>query len=411
MSETARHGLIQLAGRQILPNLWMALTLQKHGMLSRHEVIHSDDKRESADPAEQLVRLVGQQERVFPNVEPVEHVLDETEPTLWHTRHTALAIMDEAKATGAQHTGWILHVTGGNKPMSSGATQLAGDPRVQAVVYRNIDNVWWVVERESDGELRDRRVGEMPVGGRSWQAWERALLEDPARLHDVPLNHLLAAQFDEHRDDEAVHGNSASHQTPNLASWLQSAMRRRGGFADHARTRRLGPHSMADGDAFECFVAHILSAARAQRVLWGVHIYGRDRSKIVETDVVACSGDRLAFYDLKIDRPDASGKTAQIRTAHNTARTFGGLSARAVMVRPNWPASPPVEDFAEALGVKLLNRRSVSTLIHDLLEPLGLQGAQSAELHELHLALQRLPPPPSAGPALPIFFHRPAGAH
>jgi hypothetical protein len=60
MTSSPRYGLIQLAGRQILPNLWLALTLQRHGMLVRHEVIHSAEKRESADPARQLIRLVGE---------------------------------------------------------------------------------------------------------------------------------------------------------------------------------------------------------------------------------------------------------------------------------------------------------------------------------------------------------------
>ncbi len=411
MLRQPRYGLIQLAGRQILPNLWLALTLQKHHMLARHEVIHSDDERESADPAEQLIQLVGQQEEVLSEVEPVAHVRDETESTMWHTQQTAAAILDEMEVAEPALDGWLLHVTGGNKPMSFGAAQLAGDPRVHGVVYRNIDGSWWVIQRDGDGHLRDRRLGQPLESGAPLAAWERALAASPARLHDVPLERLLVAQFAKPGAIARVNYNTPETNDVDLDAWLRSARRKGGGFADHVRQRGPGSAVISDGAAFECFVAHILAAAGVQRVLWGVEVFGADGSPLVETDVVACAGDRLAFYNIKIDRPTSPGKTEQIRAAHETARTFGGLSARAVLVRPNWSSSRPILEFAGVLGVTLITRNDVRTLVHALLAPLGLRDTSHPQLQGLVQALSRLPAPPSTGPAQAVFLHRHSGIH
>lgn len=122
---------------------------------------------------------------------------------------------------------------------------------------------------------------------------------------------------------------------------------------------------------------------------WGMEAEDAARSHSVEIDVIASHGNSLLFCDLKLERRDATGKTAQLRIAHDTAGHLGGLSARCVVVRPNWPGSPTVVGFARALGIQLVHRNNLADLVPMLCRPLGLAAA-AEENPQLRATTQRL---------------------
>lgn len=69
----------------------------------------------------------------------------------------------------------------------------------------------------------------------------------------------------------------------------------------------------------------------------------------METDVIASHGTRMEFVDIKLS--NEIGKTDHIRTIQATAQSYGGLSAKPFILRPNWPASTTTITFAQAIAV------------------------------------------------------------
>jgi hypothetical protein len=173
------------------------------------------------------------------------------------------------------------------------------------------------------------------------------------------------------------------------------------GFATY-RPWQGEPHD--DGGAFECWLATLLLTAGATRVLWSCE--GRDEqgNSVFESDVVALHGDRLVFYDVKLQAPDGGRKTEQIRAVRETAMRLGGLSAAPVLVRPNWPATAHVEQFASVLGVKVLHRAHLASLVPELLSPLGIRADGSEVLARVQETLARLDR--DASRERTVFLHR-----
>jgi len=93
--------------------------------------------------------------------------------------------------------------------------------------------------------------------------------------------------------------------------------------------------------------------------------------KVVELDVVFCCGNQVVVYDVKIDKPTANGKTKQRPMAKSMAALFGGLSAMAEVVRPNWSGSTTIGDFAGAISVPLFHRCHIGRLRREALTTFG----------------------------------------
>jgi hypothetical protein len=124
--------------------------------------------------------------------------------------------------------------------------------------------------------------------------------------------------------------------------------------------------------AFECWLAHALVALGAPQAQWNVCVTDREGSPLIEFDAVACRGDRMLVLDLKLVGHDSVGKTAELRTAHQTAQWTGGRGAHTVVVRPNWHGSAPVREAARQLGVQLVVRDNLPELPRLAQEWLGL---------------------------------------
>lgn len=367
------YSLIHLSGRQLLPNVLANLAFSRAGLLERSVVLHTDNKHESLAPAQRLFELL----RPGPSPdERIECLRIEVEETLQSVTEEVLALFDEFPRAR-----WVLHATGGNKMMSAALVLLARHPRVAAVVYRNIVNGWRSVTLAADGgaPMEEPVARDHPHLG---------CLETPGLALDaLPLEQLIRAQF---ADDEVIVRFTTRHaRRADVAAWLATASARHGRFATPPHwDSQIG----SEGKAFECWLAAMLRAAGARQVLWNCEGFSPRGPTVIETDVVALHGNRLAIYDTKLEQAGARGKSEQIRAARLTADKLGGLSAAAVLVRPNWPATAQLQDFAQALGVQLVNRGNFSRLVELSCRPLALHERASTlpVLHKVTRLLKRV---------------------
>ena len=143
------YGLINLAGRQLLPNILASLAFSRTEQLRQNAVLHSDNRLESDLPAQRLFELL-ERDAASGCVELLRIEVDET----------LQGVTDEVLALFAEFPGlrWILHATGGNKMMSAALVDLARHPLVAAVVYRDIVKGWHQVTAQPDGALVESPV-------------------------------------------------------------------------------------------------------------------------------------------------------------------------------------------------------------------------------------------------------------
>ena len=369
------YSLIHLSGRQLLPNVLANLAFSRAGLLERAVVLHSDNERESLAPARRLFGLLGLGRS---ENEQVHCLRIEVEETPQSVTEEVLALFEEFPQAR-----WVLHATGGNKMMSAALVMLARHPRVAAVAYRDIVHGWRSVALESEGAMPVER----PV---TPSHPHLGCLEAPdLGLDALPLEKLIRAQFSA---GDAIARFVAEPAPPDCdaPAWLADVARHpRARFASSEHWRGAARN---EGHAFECWLALLLRAGGASQVLWNCVGYSPQGHPVIETDVMAIHRNRIAIYDLKLEQPRASGKTEQIRGVRNTADKLGGLSAAAVLVRPNWPATGHLERFADALGVELINRGNVDRLVPLVCAPLGLPtGAGAARaLREADQLMARL---------------------
>jgi hypothetical protein len=158
------------------------------------------------------------------------------------------------------------------------------------------------------------------------------------------------------------------------------------------------PANGSEGMAFECWIAHALVGLGARQAQWGVSVSDSLGSSMIEFDAVACCGVRLLVLDLKLTGQDAAGKTAELRTAQQTAQWIGGRSAQVAVVRPNWRSSPPVREAAQQMEVQLVVRDNLAELPRLVQRCLGVTSTATqraladALAGLLALAVRRAPP-------------------
>ncbi len=361
--------MLHLAGRQIVPNAQATLAAARAGLLRRLVVLHSGNERESAGPARQYFHLLT---ALGDLMEPVRPELGEVEESALAVYHTALEILEEP----SEHA-WVLHASGGTKLMSTGLMLLARHPRVAAVVYRDLHRGWFRFRLDANGQPDDPAI---PAGCPEL-GW---LLQEQVRVSSWPLLEVLHSQL-------GVEGLRAqSRELPSKVKafeWLAYGCKRPGCFHQFPPVARM---ALEEGNAFEALLALMLKQAGCEQVLWGVEFEGQDGSKLLESDVMACHGDQIVLFDVKIQKGSLSKeKSGQIRNASKTAEALGGLSAKAVLVRPNWPASKSVGDMAQTLRVPLIRRAEVGSLLDEMLRPLRLVPAPSPELQTCRQLLQQ----------------------
>jgi|GEM_PF-2002722 len=364
------YGLINLAGRQLQPNITASMAFARTGQLALHAILHSDNATDSMLPAVKTLEVLNHD----PASHGVQHMRIEVDETVQGVRQTVAELFAEFA-----HLRWILHATGGNKMMSAALVQLATHPRVECVVYRDLRKGWQTLRPNASAE-----ICELPL--QPGCGTEAALLDAEVKLDRLPLLQLVRAQFVDSSNRAELDAHAPLPNAHPL-DWIKCVHqdRRRHSFKSYPAAQGLS----SDGTAFEAWIASVLLEAGACQVLWNCVARTADATPVLECDVVAVHGDRIAIYNAKIDKPDAPGKTAQIREAAETTKLLGGLSAQCVLLRPNWPpAGAAVQGLAQALNVRLITSQDRSQFVHSLLAPLGLGGAlaqHSALAHIQHV--------------------------
>lgn len=369
------YSLLHLSGRQLLPNVLASLAFDQSNWLDRVVILHSSNTRESKEPAQRLIDLL----LLRPSDdEPLPCLQVEVDETLQSVTEEVLALFEEFPKTR-----WILNLSGGTKMMSAALLLLAAHPKVEAAIYRDITYGWRRCQLPvGAGTPTDSPVDPAdPLLG--------ALLSPDLALDRLPLQALVQAQF---ASTDSI-GYFRSKEIPKDASpddWLVTYQGARAPSFTSYRYWTGGPRD--EGPAFECWCACVLRAAGASEVLWSCEGFSPQGLSVMETDVIAVRGNRIAIYDSKLEKPTAPNKSDQIRSARSTADRLGGLSATAVLVRPNWPATQHLEDFANALGVQLINRGNAANLVPALCAPLGLglPPSGSHPLNRAHAIMQQL---------------------
>jgi hypothetical protein len=369
-----------------LPNILANFAFNRRGLLQRSAVLFTRNVRESLEPANRLYALLN--EGCAQGVEVGRRQVP-VEETLQAVTDAMTLLFEEFPDVR-----WILNATGGNKMMSAALLVLAGSPQVAAVIYRDIVHGWREVQWYAGGGLH-----ETPVSAD--HALLGCLVAPDLRLDSLPLDLLIRAQF---AAGDAIERFASRAIPPQAepAAWLDAATHgRRAGFAN---CEFWLDEAQEEGRAFECWLGTLLRAAGARQVLWSCEGLSPGGQKVIETDLMALHGDRIALYDVKLQSPDAPGKSDQIRSVRATADKLGGLSAAAVLLRPNWPATPHVVKFAEALKVSLIHRGNAHDLVRLLCEPLGLLALVVAQPSLQHVARRLTDLARARGPVL--FGHR-----
>lgn len=379
---TGPYGLIQLASRQVMPNILMALPLLRCGSLRRHVVFHTDDASESERPAKHLVDTLcnlGEAEATQWFIEPVE-------PSADHVYAAAQAVIEE----GEPDLRWVLHVSGGTKTMAWGLMQLSRHPRVAAVLYRDLGAAAWRrLGIAADGGPQDEWLA--PAAGHKPVDTELAALAEQmarpeGRLSSLSLGDLLKCQLapgDAIPDPEAKQERQRlnfsgveGRADVDVVGWLRAAMKDHRGFGLSAPVKARLPRHHSDGSAFECWLACALLALGARQAQWNVVLGKQNGTLLVEFDVAACHDDRLLVMDVKLVPHDSTGKSAELRVAQHTAQWMAGRSVHTIVLRPNWYASDVVQTVSEQIGTQLFTREDLQTLPQRLQQLLGIEPTE-----------------------------------
>ncbi|MFN7695637.1 MAG: hypothetical protein ACK5O3_16485 [Burkholderiales bacterium] len=367
------YALLQLCGGQLTPNILAGLGLLQAGALEQHVAVHTETPA-SDSAAESLTHLLAE---VAASQDPAELPQFVKEPVDNHAE-ASYAMAQACIAESPAGTRWVLNATGATKPMSLGLVLLARHPQVEAVIYLDLDlGQWRSLGIDPELRPRDQPLAHSHPELAAWLA--------KAQLDSVPIHTLLQSQLGRYQLDEAksaFHSNAA-HPGVDVMGWLRKASQQRSSFRASAPNAARLPPVASEGDAFECWIAHLLLALGVHTVRWGVELRRPNGQAELEFDIAACHGSRLLCLDVKIDRPDVAGKSAQLRVALETTRRLGGLSATCGVLRPNWPAATTLRDTASDMRVLLLDRQGFTQLPSQLQRLLQLSWTPAqAELAE-----------------------------
>lgn len=120
------------------------------------------------------------------------------------------------------------------------------------------------------------------------------------------------------------------------------------------------------GMLFEEMVASCLLELGINNVVINARHLSSSNIQRQEIDVVASCNGMLFLIDCKLaypDDPSIPAPVAQIKEAAETVKALGGLNAKALMIRPSWNSSQERIDFAQALGVRIIQRGSTEMMI------------------------------------------------
>ncbi len=342
------RALVVLSSEQLMPNIQSLLYF--HGVpeapLHNLFIYLTADRQRSIEPANKLMALARSQ---------IRHV------KIHHNAPDALSLQPSAvtaqirewqQAHDGPATEWILNATGGLKPMMAGMLAFVGEPRTR-VVYGELQRGWFEFNRApSDTSLS---MVPLPV---------------PQNLTDaIPITTLMEATADKPGDFRV------SDEPAPAVDFLPTLHRLIANHWDFRRTwNELGIRDelAIGGFPFEHLVVSALNTGGVTNNLSNLKLSlssGSHRPPVQESDIWINHGGRLYLLDCKLVDESLAGadqKSLQIRDAREAARRFGGLSAKAILLRPNLTFTDDLKALARYLGVEILDAISVDTFFGSL---------------------------------------------
>ena len=371
--------LALLASEQILPNLESALALAAAAPLASVH-IYWTSVEVSAKPAQRIEQLLAgmRGRRPFCHFE-IHRAAQAGSGSIEAVRRWLLQTFQQLPGSR-----WVLTATGGTTPMAAAMFDLLGHAAVDSVIYREMGAAGW------QSFARD------PVSGPLTRNAPAALGLDRAGeyLDLVGIHALVEAQVGQ--QNVTVRSAEAPALAPELLGELIKNLR-----IDAAKPFRDAwlacclplPASQGEGVLFELICRGVLELFGLAETLHSLELLHEATGRN-EIDLIAKHRGRIVVLDLKLrdDKGSATPPYDQIRNAAEATRKLGGLSARCLMLRPNWPADPARARYARDVHrVGLLDASCNDALFRHIAEALGWQGslpAQAVALQEF-LAARR----------------------
>lgn len=337
-----KTAMVILASEQLWPNLDGFLQWNAKISIDHLFLYYTKDLKRSKAPArklELLVREIAPRCQTHPLVEP-----GGAQPA-----DVTLAI--ERWQLEVQADRWILNATGGTKIMAAGVFRFVGEADC-TIIYRELDGHWYELRRGSD----DRSIASHSI-------------ESKADLTDrIPVKQLLRLQAEIPED--------AVIETHNAKKLPVFEIARAGLKCDWDWSLAFADAGVKAGDRggflFEQFVAAGLIELGVQNLACNVLVKSADGKPLQELDIVCNTAGRIVVIDCKLrsEEEEQVGRveavTSQIRQAATTRRSFGGLAAAYVMVRPNRVFAAPERALASANNIQVIDATDCARLFSEL---------------------------------------------
>lgn len=328
--------MICFASEQVWPNLqaiihWMR---HEHG-LSHLFIYHTDDEQFSKAPANRLAAFI---KKLFPRL----------------AVHTGGADMSPAHI--ADHVrSWIhtlphgsnivFNITCGTKLMTCGGVYFAGHPGFR-LIYREREGQWYTVSRLSDDSPLSLAPFSIPAS---------------CTDHISPLD-LLELQGHVHQELRWHADEVVSLPVLDVTKHFLTC-----NWDLHRVSRRYGVNgSQQPGYFFEHYIASLVKAFGISSALMNVRLLPDKGNPLDEIDVLANSSGRLLFIECKWAHNNTEPLVSQLERAAQRRRTFGGLAAHFLVIRPLKELSRSHAQLANLIGVTVIDRNSMSSLISTL---------------------------------------------
>lgn len=356
MPETHIHFLI--ASRQLWPNIFGLLLLQAQGRPpDAIHILHTGNERESLLPSKRLEILAGS--RLAPGVPCDRHQLASETPE---------AVTDLIGSISANVPRGLrtINATGGLKAIFAGIVPFFSRPDFE-VLYNEIVGGWFHLwaDPADPVRMRSQPLHSPPVSAAHLPALELVETQwesvPEARWRAGPLPTVGDAELVQTMSDGFAHGWQwqtlmASHP------WLRHTSAGQSGFLFEALfgaiVGRFAPHPEQA----------VLNAALASE--------GVRKGVLEEIDVVVNAGSHLVLFDLKLRGKQNQAEqdvpvVDQFAKVAKACDMLGGLSARGILVRPNWTFNEELQKLAKAFRVELWDEPAMPDIVERTSRVLG----------------------------------------
>lgn len=354
------HVHFLVASRQLWPNIFGLLLLrQQNRFPDRIHILHSGNERESAQPAKRLEKLV--RSHLGRNTFCERHPIDQETP------EAVTALIERLCGDLPAGCRKTINATGGLKAIFAGLVAFFDRPDFE-VLYNEIVGGWhrlWI-------------DGDRPGYVRSEPLPSTSVLAD-----SLPAMSLVETQWD---DVPAARWRGAPAPRVTAREWegvLRDGFARGWNWIDLRTTH---PWLVQNGRTqtgflFESLFGGLLGLfpLASEQIAINAELVAFDPPGRVleEIDAVVNTGRNLVLFDLKLRSEEEETRqniavVDQFSKVSKACDMLGGLGAKGILVRPNWPRNEEHQQLARAFRVELWDQNAMSGLLGHVARTIGL---------------------------------------